>query len=349
MFNGEGSKYWDIFSIRIEETIEAVNSGTLPPLRRLSLHITNKCNMKCSYCNECHSPKEFPKDMFYKLVKEYSEMGGGVLHITGGEPTCVGYLFDAIRDSDAYKNVDIHVNTNLITDIPDDVISRIKRLKISLDSHDAQYFNALVGIPNSHEIVMKNLKKINDLNAKGEGPIVSITYTMTKENYKHIPLFLDMYYKELPNIYAVFFSAYKGTNERFAFTDAVIDDMFETVVPELNRIMVENGDNESKFLFNASHDQTTFSSDVRFEENLYIPCYLQLSELSINEDGDVTNCSHLYRDGVGGTGLSLKELSLPEAFYQAKVGYDYKPLHDKCKYGCNKKLVTFNKEVLNNL
>jgi MoaA/NifB/PqqE/SkfB family radical SAM enzyme len=345
MLEAIGSKYWDLFEQRIDETHNALRENTLPPLRRLSLHITNKCNMKCSYCNECHSPKQLSKELFFKLIKEYSQMGGGILHITGGEPTCVPYLFDVIRDTVYYDNVDIHLNTNLMTNLPDDVIPRIKRLKVSLDSHDAEYFDSLVGIPNAHQLVMKNLKKINELNSRNEGPIVSITYTMTRENYKHIPNFLEMYYKELPHLYAVFFSAYKGTNERFTFTPTDIGSLFDEIVPILNHVMESAGDTESRFLFHASHDENTFDSKVRFRENMHMPCYLQLSELTVNEDGDASNCSHLYRDGVGHTGLNISDMSLSQVFFKAKDRYAFTPLHDKCKYGCNKKLVAFNKKV----
>lgn len=344
-----GSKYWDLFEVRIDETVEAINKGEMPPLRRLSLHITNKCNMKCSYCNEVHTPKQLGEGLFLTLLEEYEAMGGGVLHITGGEPSCVPYLWDVLAEAGTYKNVDIHVNTNLITDIPEAALKNIKRLKVSLDSHDAEYFNALVGVPNSHETVMKNLKLINDLNAKGEGPIVSLTFTMTKQNYTHIPDFLEMYYRELPNIYAVFFSAYKGTTGHFAFDDNVVQDLFDNIVPKMNEIMEANGDTESKFLFHASHEKQTFDQETRFYENGYMPCYLQLSELCVNEDGSVANCSHLYRDGVGNTDLNLHDTTLPKAFRLAKKDYGFKPLHEKCKYGCNKKLVTFNKCVHENL
>src|SRR5512138_2967142 len=115
-----GTKYWDLFDQRIEETANSLKNGVNPPLRRIALHITNKCNMKCSYCNECHTPKTFRRDLFTKLVSEFYEMGGGILHITGGEPSCVPWLFEEIEVlSNLFGDrIEFNLNSNLLTKIP---------------------------------------------------------------------------------------------------------------------------------------------------------------------------------------------------------------------------------------
>ena len=46
-----GSLYWDDFNRRIKETVVAVKNNTQPPVRRVSIFITNKCNFGCHYCN----------------------------------------------------------------------------------------------------------------------------------------------------------------------------------------------------------------------------------------------------------------------------------------------------------
>ena len=344
-----GAKYWDLFEMRIGETIDSLLKNELPNLRRLSLHITSACNLKCSYCNEERSPKSLDRRLFSELVREYHEMGGGILHITGGEPSCVPWLYsDIARLGRMFPSVQFHLNTNLVTFIPMETLRYIKRLKVSLDSHDAGYFDSLVGIQGSFYSVLTNLRRINKL-PEDIRPITSITYTMTRENLDHIVPFLKMYYNELPNLYAAFFSAYKGTNERFVFTEESIDHLFNDIKPELDFLFEAHEDGESKFLFNASHDKTTFTAGVRFEDNRHVPCYLQLSELVVNEYGDVANCSHLYRDGTSHTGDNIADWPLESVFRRAKKFSVHKVMSGKCLYGCNKKLVTFNKSVLNSL
>ena len=59
-----------------------------------------------------------------------------------------------------------------------------------------------------------------------------------------------------------------------------------------------------------------------------IPCYLSMSEKVIDWNNNEYTCSHLFRDGI---------------FYT-------KPKkHDKCRYGCNRRLVMFNQDVSNRL
>ena len=53
-------------------------------------------------------------------------------------------------------------------------------------------------------------------------------------------------------------------------------------------------------------------------------CYLSMSERVISPSGQESFCSHLYRDGIMNTEPNK---------------------HEKCKYGCNQRLVKFNEEV----
>lgn len=159
-----GSWYWELFKQRMEETVQSLKYGILPPLRRLSLHITNRCNLKCSHCNERPTSQMMPKEMFYRLLHEYHQMGGGVFYITGGEPSCVPYFFTALNNPQIHFNDIKHLNTNPISRIPVSALMIIKRLKVSLDSPDAVYFDRLVGIPHTFDRVMGQLQGINMLN-----------------------------------------------------------------------------------------------------------------------------------------------------------------------------------------
>ncbi len=339
-----GFKYWDLFEERIAETISSINDGARPPVRRIALHLTNRCNLGCDYCNERHNATELPFDLYKKIVREYSEMGGGVLHITGGEPTLLTYLSDAIEYTRGFENVKFHLNSNAIKRMTDDEYKYISRLKVSLDTHDADYFDTLVRRKGAFNMVIDNLQHIHNL--ASETPDVSITYTITKENYKKIPSFLKMYYEKFPNFYAAFFSCYKGSLERFVMSEEEIENFFRDSVPEIYSIMKENNDTESEFLFKYSHTRETFShTRTRFEMNKTVPCYISMSELLINEHGDIWNCSHLFRDKTPSTGLNIRDVALSEI----KMDIPCTPVHEKCLYGCNQKLVSFNKSVRDGL
>jgi hypothetical protein len=85
-------------------------------------------------------------------------------------------------------------------------------------------------------------------------------------------------------------------------------------------------DEESKALFNETvQEKFRIMQGVRFPENIGDRCYLSLSERVFSPSGEMSACSHLYRDGI-----------------RNKPGEK----HEKCKYGCNRRLVNFN-EIVN--
>jgi sulfatase maturation enzyme AslB (radical SAM superfamily) len=334
------SKYWDDFERRITETTKAVEENINPPLRRVCLHITSKCNFNCNYCNEIHKNKTLPKSIFTKIVEEYSQMGGGILHITGGEPSTVKWLSKAIIDSP--ENIVINFNTNAFKMLePINVYNRINRMKISLDTCNPSYFNGLVHKKRAFEVIVENLQKLQNINKTKD---ISITYTMTKQNYKNIPDFLEFYYDKLPYLYAIFFSTYKGNNPDFVFTDEDIVFFWENIVPKMKDIFIQNKDTESLWLFKNSYNKNTLQAVIRFPENTTTQCYLSMSELVIDENGDTWRCSHLFRDKVIKSGLNIKDFDLD--YIHQNLILEKSP---KCLYGCNLKLVNFNKQVENNL
>lgn len=327
------SKYWDDFERRITETVNAVKCDAVPPLRRICLHITSKCNFNCQYCNEKHENKTLPVELFDRITKEYSQMGGGILHITGGEPSVVKWLPDGI--SRCPSNVTVNFNTNCYKLMPLNTYNRIGRIKVSLDTDNAIYFNELVNKNKAFETVINNLNKLS-FKAKD----ISITYTMTKQNYANIPNFLKFFYTKLPRMYAVFFSTYKGNNKDFVFSEDDMEKFWGITVPQMKELFIENNDQESLWLFENSYNQDTLRSDIRFPENLSTSCYLSKSELVVNENGDTWRCSHLFRDKVDNSGLNIKDYSLNYIHNNIEIEQN-----EKCLYGCNLKLINFNKQV----
>lgn len=345
-FENYGMKYWDDFERRASETVKYILNNKYPPIRRMSIHITNGCNFKCTYCNEHHKTKTMPLEIYSKIVNEYSEIGGGIIHITGGEPSIIKNFQDYIIESSKYDNIDFHLNTNFYRNvIPDDIYKIIRRLKVSLDTSNSEYFNNICGIKNAFEGVTKNLDYLHNLiERKVTDTLVSITYTVTRQNFRGILDFLKMYYDRWPHFYATFFSSYKGTNPEFVFNNSEIKELFEEIVPKMNEIAQVNNDHETRMLFKMSHGKETFIQGDRFPENKKNPCYLCLSELCVDEDGDVWNCSHLFRDKIPSTGLNVMNDHLSKISTMAKNNITT-PVHPKCLYGCNKKLVAYNSIV----
>jgi MoaA/NifB/PqqE/SkfB family radical SAM enzyme len=215
------------------------------------------------------------------------------------------------------NEVDFHLNTNALITPPSNAV---KRLKVSLDSSDPAYWDSLVGVRGAFNRVVGNIQQAC------LKTVTSITYTLTHENYKGAVPFARFAREAFPGLYAVFFSVYKGTCDRFAITEEDSQEIFSNVIPSL----LSELDPESAALLRETMDEKLrLSAGVRFPEtNLQEPCWLSLSERVYSWDGSVSACSHLYRDGIKNSPGEK---------------------HTKCLYGCNRRLVAFNELVSSRL
>ena len=137
-----------------------------------------------------------------------------------------------------------------------------------------------------------------------------------------VPEFIRFSNVTFPDLYALFFSVYKGVNANFAFLPEDIERFFDEIFPEMQKLLPE----ESLALLNETlNEKRRLIAGVRFPDNkLENPCYLSMSERVISPTGEEYACSHLFRDNVFHTD-SRK--------------------HSKCLYGCNQRLVDFNKGI----
>ena len=74
------SLYWDDFERRVKETVAALKSGQNPPVRRVAVFITNKCNFKCGYCKHPISCTTLAEERFREALEKYGSTA--LFHIT---------------------------------------------------------------------------------------------------------------------------------------------------------------------------------------------------------------------------------------------------------------------------
>lgn len=121
----------------------------------LRLSITDKCNMKCIYCNPdgklCTPPESFQLsvDDIERTVKAMVRVGIKKVRITGGEPTVRPDLIDIVAKIAAIQGIeDISMTTNGLR-LPQLAVqlkhAGLHRLNISLDSLDPVKFEEITG------------------------------------------------------------------------------------------------------------------------------------------------------------------------------------------------------------
>ena len=302
------SEYWDDFQARAEETTRCLASGLPVPVRRVAVFVTNRCNFRCRYCNVGFNSQELSQARFEEVLRDFGT--APIYHITGGEPSVVKWLYPFLcENGERYR---FHLNTNAFIAPP---AKSVRRLKVSLEGTDRGW-DELVQHPGAFETVLRNIKAAIPLTR------VSLTFTLSRMTYREAVAFARFARRELPGLYAVFFSIYKGTNHAFQLSEADAGEFFGSILPELRQEL----DDESRALIDETLDEKRrLMQGVRFPGNAArLPCYLSMSERVVAPDGTISTCSHLYRDGI------------------RPAGYDK---HPKCLYGCNQRLVDFNAEV----
>ncbi len=306
------SKYWDDFELRAHETVSCLNNKMAPPVRRVAVFVTQACNFRCAYCNVNFEPKTMSESRFREIIAQYGD--NAIIHITGGEPSIVPWLYPLIEEHG--DRCRFHLSTNAYIMPP---YRHLKCLKVSLDSCNKVYWNQLVD-RKAWSTVVDNIAEAS------EHTRTALTYTLTAENYRQASDFVNFARVEFPSLYAIYFSVYKGDNLRFKFAPGQSDDFFERVYP----CLLEALDKESRALMRETLiEERKLLAGVRYpENNLDEPCYISMSERVIAPDGVESFCSHLFRDGIIGTGSKKCK---------------------KCTYGCNQRFVDFNNLVASRL
>ena len=335
----ELSNYWDDFKERVNESIDCIKNNTLPNLQRLTVHITESCNLHCEYCNMNFSSKTMDKKLVFKIIDEYVDMCGNIIHFTGGEPSVVDWIDDVFKYAKD-KGLTVSANTNGFKRMN---TAYIDKLKTSFDTSIKSDFNKMMG-KDCFDIVVSNMKYYSETM---KDKMLSITAVLNRNTYKNM-LDLAKFVQEEFSVYNLYYSNYKGSDLNMAFTSEEIADMFENYIPKVLQYFKETG-NDYSYKQLALYHPTDFENVAeRFPDNKIIPCYIQLSEMTIDVDGSCHNCSHLFRDKVLPTiNINVAENTLNECFTAMKESLhsNYTFLSDKCLNGCNCNLIGFNKTV----
>jgi len=123
------------------------------PLKSLRLSVTDRCNLRCSYCMPEEGYTWLPRaelldfDELGEVVDRFCELGVSRLRITGGEPLLRRDLPELVRtlaDKPALKDVALTTNGLLLADQAQALRKAgLSRLTVSLDTLSKERFQAI--------------------------------------------------------------------------------------------------------------------------------------------------------------------------------------------------------------
>ncbi len=198
---------------------------SLEKISELWLHITNKCNLSCTYCLFSCSPKETPHLSFNeiaKIVKEAKELGCNIFVLTGGEPFIHPEIEQIIDFIFGFKDVHLCILTNGMN------LKRILKerwmeperfhLQISVDGKEKSH-ESIRG-KGTFSYLMDNLLWLKEK----EFPF-TISMCVTKENAEDMPYVIELADQVgAKNVHFMwYFIRGRGKKEEFAPVDLIFN------------------------------------------------------------------------------------------------------------------------------
>ena len=157
----------------------AAASGREPAF--MHLLVADRCNHFCQHCYQVHGLKgEMSFEEISKLLRSFSDAGGFVVSISGGEPTLRPDLVDILeRARELGLATVLYTNAFLV----DDQLAlrlagaRVWRVEVSLYSDVAAEHDAVTRVPGSWERTLGGIRRL-----RSAGLNVRIKYTVTRES-----------------------------------------------------------------------------------------------------------------------------------------------------------------------
>lgn len=166
------------YHVRTEKRGAVLLDRLSRPLRDLRLSVTDRCNLRCTYCmpREIFGPDHqfLPKEMILsyeemtKLVKAISGLGLQKLRLTGGEPLLrkdLNLLIRMLRQ-ELSEEMDIAMTTNgILLEKYADKLSKagLNRVTVSLDSLDNDIFREMSDTKAEVSDVLDGIKAATDV------------------------------------------------------------------------------------------------------------------------------------------------------------------------------------------
>ena len=142
------------------------------------LHLTNRCNLKCSYCYNVDKRVRFndlPLDSWMTILNKILPYASEII-LTGGEPTLYEYFCDIVEYIKQYdEKIHIKLISNATLDYNKNGISNVLLLIDSINfSCDDLSGEPQERVGFKKDVFIRNLHLINDLGLKGRLNISSV-------------------------------------------------------------------------------------------------------------------------------------------------------------------------------
>jgi len=176
-------------------------------LDRVTLFVTHKCNLFCTYCNGPHVNKSMPEelrksmlqadmtlDLYNELMNDWKQHGLKYIHFTGGEATIHPEFPEYVRVA-TQNNIMTALTTNGVAEsgVYEKLIENgLYEIRISIDEFDEQKYNEIVGVKNAYKRLIHNIENIVKLrDEKGKDIFLILNATVGIYNINKVRTIME--------------------------------------------------------------------------------------------------------------------------------------------------------------
>lgn len=344
----------------LEETVLRVRkwfeSGEKQYPTKVDIFFTEKCNLKCRFCNYSKIPfaqaeQEMNDKTILKLINEICEMDVKIFGILGGEPFLrKSVLLESMRRVKAHDiNGSIVTNGTLIEkkDVEKIVEMEWDLIRFSVDGIGETH-DHLRGVTGTFDKVMNAIKIFHNVkkNLKSNSPTLETNFVLTNKNYNELgKLIKDMSHYGISFVYILPVIELTEESKHLKVNKTEAAQINESL-KEAKKIGEEYGIRsninevikKNLFLYSNKMDEIILEGNKKLA-----PCFLPWYTMNINSDGSVTPCAQWPKS----EGINLNNKSLREIWFKdfEKMRKSIKKQLPECCSRCCVPLVDENIDI----
>ena len=140
-----------LVQIHVKKFLNGVNKQENKFLEKMKIYITNACNLRCVHCfirADMPLPNELTTNEIKKLINNFSNYGGKILTITGGEPLVRRDIFEILKFAkDNNLFVVLLTNGTLVNENnANQLVKYVDQIQISIDGPNEETHDAIRGV-----------------------------------------------------------------------------------------------------------------------------------------------------------------------------------------------------------
>lgn len=293
---------------RITEVINRINQWTIKKYAnpyKLDIFITNRCNLKCRFCQFPLLDKKFYKNELSRtellgIINAAAKLDVKIIGILGGEPFVNNNIIIEVMETIKRNNIDGSLVTNG-TLINVKQIKRIIKMKwnlirFSIDGSTEKIHDSLRG--KSYKKIISNLKIFQELKEglNEDLPTIEINTVLCRKNISDLSKIIELAKRfGIINIYFLPMIEFTEDIQDLKIQEKDIPILLENIksakkLSEKYNITTNLEVIERYALYSKSNEMERIILEDKKSEG-FIPCFLPWYGLNISADGIVTPCA----------------------------------------------------------